>query len=96
VFVLPLIVVESRCPCRDVGEAILVGSLRPIRTARKTLGGRTLERPSCGLRADRGDNTAPGIQCHIENIVDEQRAIRQRTQCAPGDRQGVEGESPSQ
>jgi len=40
--------VESRCPCRDVGEAILVGSLRPIRTARETLGGRTLERPSCG------------------------------------------------
>jgi hypothetical protein len=36
--------VESRCPCRDVGEAILVGSLRPIRTARETLGGRTLER----------------------------------------------------
>jgi hypothetical protein len=31
-----------------VGEAIPVGSLRPIRTARKTLGGRTLERPSCG------------------------------------------------
>jgi len=25
-----------------------VGSLRPIRTAHKTLGGRTLERPSCG------------------------------------------------
>ena len=40
--------VESRCPCRDVGEAIPVGSLRPIRTARETLGGRTLERPSCG------------------------------------------------
>ena len=40
--------VESRCPCRDVAEAILVGSLRPIRTARETLGGRTLERPSCG------------------------------------------------
>ena len=40
--------VESRCPCRDVGEAILVGSLRPIRTAHETLGGRTLERPSCG------------------------------------------------
>src|SRR6516165_8732281 len=40
--------VEPRCPCRDVGEAILVGSLRPIRTARETLGGRTLERPSCG------------------------------------------------
>ena len=32
----------------DVGEVILVGSLRPIRTARETLGGRTLERPSCG------------------------------------------------
>ena len=25
-----------------------MGSLRPIRTAHKTLGGRTLERPSCG------------------------------------------------
>ena len=46
-FVHPSLV-ESRCPCRDVGEAILVGSLRPIRTARETLGGRTLERPSCG------------------------------------------------
>ena len=40
--------VETRCPCRDVGEAILVGSLRPIRTACKTLGGRTFEHPSCG------------------------------------------------
>jgi hypothetical protein len=40
--------VELRCPCRDVGEVIPVGSLRPIRTAHKTLGGRTLERPSCG------------------------------------------------
>src|SRR6516165_469140 len=39
---------NSRCPCRDVGEAILVGSLRPIRTAHETVGGRTLERPSCG------------------------------------------------
>ncbi len=46
-FVPPSLVV-SRCPCRDVGEAIPVGSLRPIRTAHKTLGGRTLERPSCG------------------------------------------------
>ena len=40
--------VTLRCPCRDVGEAIPVASLRPLRTARKTLGGRTLERPSCG------------------------------------------------
>ena len=40
--------VESRCPCRDVGEVIPVGSLRPIRTACKTLGGRTFEHPSCG------------------------------------------------
>jgi hypothetical protein len=39
--------VESRCPCRDVGEVIPVGSLRPIRTACKTLGGRTFEHPSC-------------------------------------------------
>ena len=46
-FVYPSLV-ESRCPCRDVGEAILVGSLRPLRIAHKTLGGRTLERPSCG------------------------------------------------
>jgi hypothetical protein len=30
------------------GRGFLVGSLRPIRTAFKTLGGRTLERPSCG------------------------------------------------
>jgi hypothetical protein len=40
--------VESRCPCWDVGEAIPVGSLRPIWTAHETVGGRTLERPSCG------------------------------------------------
>ena len=46
-FVVPSLV-ECRCPCRDVGEAIPVDSLRPIRTAHKTLGGRTLERPSCG------------------------------------------------
>jgi hypothetical protein len=46
-----------------VGEAILVGfSLRPIRTARKTLGGRTCERPSCGgFMPTRGDNPVPGI-----------------------------------
>ena len=31
-----------------MGEIIPVGSLRPIWTAHKTLGGRTLERPSCG------------------------------------------------
>jgi hypothetical protein len=42
------LLVESRCPCRDVGEAIPVGSLRPIWTAHETVGGRTLERPSCG------------------------------------------------
>ena len=30
--------------------------------------------------ADRGDNPDPGIQHYIEKIVDEQRAIRQRTQ----------------
>jgi hypothetical protein len=47
-FVLPLLVVESRCPCRDVGKAIPVASLRLIQTARETVGGRTLERPSCG------------------------------------------------
>jgi hypothetical protein len=40
--------VEPQCPCREVGEAIPVASLRPIRTAHETLGGRTLERPSCG------------------------------------------------
>ena len=40
--------VELRCPCRDVGEVIPVASLRPIRTACKTLGGRTFEHPSCG------------------------------------------------
>ena len=38
----------TACQRRDVGEAIPVGSLRPLRTARETLGGRTLERPSCG------------------------------------------------
>ena len=47
-FVLPLLVVESRCPCRDVGKAIPVDSLRLIQTAHETVGGRTLERPSCG------------------------------------------------
>jgi hypothetical protein len=47
-FVLPLLVIGSRCPCRDVGKAIPVGSLRLIQTARETVGGRTLERPSCG------------------------------------------------
>jgi hypothetical protein len=31
-----------------VGEAIPVASLRPIRTAHKTLGGHILEHPSCG------------------------------------------------
>ena len=40
--------VELRCPCRDVGEAIPVGSLRPIWTAHKTLGGHILGHPSCG------------------------------------------------
>ena len=39
---------ELQCPCRDVGEAIPVASLRPIRTACKTLGGYILEHPSCG------------------------------------------------
>jgi hypothetical protein len=47
VFVLHLLVVESRCPCRDVGKAIPVASLRLIQTAHETVGGRTLERPSC-------------------------------------------------
>jgi transposase len=47
VFVLHLLVVESRCPCRDVGKAISVASLRLIQTAHETVGGRTLERPSC-------------------------------------------------
>ena len=32
----------------NVGEVIPVGSLRPIWTAHETVGGRTLERPSCG------------------------------------------------
>jgi len=31
-----------------VGEVIPVGSLRPIWTAHKTLGGHILEHPSCG------------------------------------------------
>ena len=31
-----------------MGEVIPVGSLRPIRTAHKTLGGHILEHPSCG------------------------------------------------
>src|SRR5215469_3665810 len=48
VFVLPLLVIESRCPCRDVGKTIPVASLRLITTAHETVGGRTLERPSCG------------------------------------------------
>jgi hypothetical protein len=40
--------VEPRCPCRDVSGAIPVGSLRLIQTAHETVGGHTLERPSCG------------------------------------------------
>ncbi len=75
--------VESRCPCRDVGKAILVASLRPIRTARKTLGGRTLERPSCGGFVPTAETTlipASGYQSMCtKKVVDEQRAIRQRT-----------------
>ena len=39
---------ELQCPCRDVGDAIPVASLRPIRTACKTLEGYILEHPSCG------------------------------------------------
>ena len=51
------LLIETRCSCRDVGEAILVGSLRPIRTARETLGGRTVERPSCGGFVTTGETT---------------------------------------
>jgi hypothetical protein len=72
VFVLPLLVVESQCPCRDVGKAIPVASLRLIQTAHETVGGRTLRTPIMRrLHADRGDNPAPGIQCYVEKIVDE-------------------------
>jgi hypothetical protein len=45
---VPASLVQSQCPCRDVGGAIPVGSLRLIKTAHETVGGRTLERPSCG------------------------------------------------
>jgi hypothetical protein len=40
--------VELRCPCRDVGEAIPVASLRPSGPRTKTPGGRTLKPTSCG------------------------------------------------
>jgi hypothetical protein len=36
------------------------------------------------LHADLGDNPDPGIQHYIEKIVDEQRAIRQRTHLVGG------------
>jgi hypothetical protein len=42
---------QRRSPRRSVpgvGEVIPVASLRPIRTAHKTLEDHTLERPSCG------------------------------------------------
>ena len=45
---VPASLVQSQCPCRDVGGAIPVGSLRLIKTAHETVGGRTLERPSSG------------------------------------------------
>ena len=44
---VPLLI-QFQCPCRDVGGAIPVGSLRLTKTVHETLGGRTLERPSCG------------------------------------------------
>ena len=60
--------VESRCPCRDVGEAILVASLRPIRTARETLGDCTLERPSCGGVIPTAETTLFPAYSAIEKI----------------------------
>ena len=45
---VPASLVQSQCPCRDVGGAISLGSLRLIKTAHETVGGRTLERPSSG------------------------------------------------
>jgi hypothetical protein len=58
-FVLPLLVIGSRCPCRDVGKAIPMASLRPIQTAHETVGGRTLERLSCGDAMPTAETTLP-------------------------------------
>jgi hypothetical protein len=63
--------VESRCPCRDMGKAILVDSLRPIWTAHKTLGGRTLEGPSCGGFMPTAETTLFPAYNYIEKIVGE-------------------------
>jgi hypothetical protein len=76
--------VEPPCPCRDVGEAIPVASLRPIRTACQTLGGHILEHPSCGGFMPTAETTlipASGInQRAAKKIIDERCAIRQRSQ----------------
>ncbi len=73
--------VEPRCPCRDVGEVIPVGSLRP---RVQNLGRPHLRTPIMRrLHADRGDNPDPGIghqSTCSKKIVDERCAIRQRTQ----------------
>jgi hypothetical protein len=54
------------------------------RTTRETLGGRTLERPSCGGFVPTAETTlipASGYQSMCpKKVVDEQRAIRQRSQ----------------
>jgi hypothetical protein len=72
--------VELRCPCRDVGEAIPVASLRPIRTACKTLGGHILEHPSCGGFMPTAETIGIGQSTCSKKILDERRAIRQQSQ----------------
>lgn len=73
-----LSLVEPQCPCRNVGEVIPVASLRPIRTAHKTLGDHTLERPSCGGFMPTAEATLipaysanqPADETHETKIVD--------------------------
>jgi hypothetical protein len=84
VFVVPSLV-ESRCPGRDVGEAIPVGSLRPIRTVHKTLGGRTLERPLCvGLMPTAETTLLPAYSATSKRSLTSSAQLGQRTQCAEG------------
>jgi hypothetical protein len=50
-----------------MGGAIPVGSLRLIQTAHETVGGRTLERPSCGGSMPTAKD--PGIQHHMKRLL---------------------------
>ncbi len=77
---------KLRRPCRDVGEVIPVASLRPLWTARETVGGRPDPRTPIMRRlcADRGDNPDPGTPWDKLNQVDERHAIRHGDNPDPG------------